>query len=1324
MLRQIDSINNDLHEQKAFESQLADPSHFNQIAQDIFERHYLQPFSGAKKTNLYQLPVERISHGAQHAARVAAYLPILVNILREKNHALAIALTDIELRYLQIGALFHDAARKSDVDEDRWDEESEEICYAYFLKHSVSPDKAALFSKIISEKESVHKNPVINFYRELLQAADSLDIIRCKNAFYLKYIRLATIDNKEKLTQFAKEILLLIAKQFDLRDDCQIVVDKSVVAKGTKTRDKSRPELKQSYEHSTHIFQRTIDDFEQFPFIKQYFNQNKLREHIVLETNVPPLETATPPIIATKPKAAKRLKYYHAVFYRIKLEKKLDQYIARFKDINSATDFVTFIQAESSYIPLDTKLHWLERPEDVETPFAILFSGNLFNQLQTEYRRISPSTLLAYPFLIKSLRSDEFNYTRRFMADLLPLPNDTKAPPLRPSKKKLFTVTASGIFQRAVKPPMYSHEQKKGFSPIQSASLVTADLQPPVFGFGKRQKLLGVIIPRELALFNRMFIYDGGTYNRPCDHDSLKDAEEYFEKTVNAEKPILFADEEIFAKTLTLPEYSDSFNEVLTRISWKPDHRCMLFIATNTLETRLLAIACARTLKTRLISHEKSQGRELDRNYQIKIIYYVPRKFGQQQDPLHGTEYDVFAQLSDHMAAFDIYHDNKARNNCYDKHQYEFLLGLTPSTLVKALREMVGAQSLIERIYHANLTHIIESIFDIICTSTHLADELFVPFVMQRGIRDLFLKYIYNHHLNEWIELFFQTFKDNNDLNIGLQLAIKCGKIDHVTRLLKFQTYIWSNLTTEGSTLHAAIKSGHAEIIHLLLNDRQLYKKYLNPYQLNPLHIAAKYNSLSAIKTILAFGFDVNSQNNKGETALHIAAANNQLAVIEFLYSVGADLAIVNKKNEMAFDVAMNAMHTECGLFIINHASPSNQFRHINNKYGNNLNSCLHIAINQQNLKLLHFLLDNDVDVNAANLLGETPVHLAIFKNNLGMLKLLVDKKATLLPVMKSGFSALDIATSNHACPAMITFLCKQCPDLIPLCKNLPLHALIIAKKTKALQALLNFKIDVNATNDSKQTPLHTAISIQKIDIVNLLLANKADIHHVDKEGSNALFYAVLHNQESIANFLIARGVRFDIKLSDGTTLLHIAAYHACHSLFKTIVNLFKHANLLDVNAETKDGRTPLFCALENVEGSKYPNTLELLQHNANANTTWIKTHIMNSYRSKACNLVKLKLYIEERLLENKFTLPLLGNELFSFLHHSGFTWFKHNKENKIKAATALLTAILEGKSVSLKEYSGEYTNGRLGEICKALLASGIDVNAYLKDEVVEKPKI
>ena len=46
------------------------------VAQSVFEKTYLTAFDGSNKNNLHEMPVERISHGAQHVSRVMALIPI------------------------------------------------------------------------------------------------------------------------------------------------------------------------------------------------------------------------------------------------------------------------------------------------------------------------------------------------------------------------------------------------------------------------------------------------------------------------------------------------------------------------------------------------------------------------------------------------------------------------------------------------------------------------------------------------------------------------------------------------------------------------------------------------------------------------------------------------------------------------------------------------------------------------------------------------------------------------------------------------------------------------------------------------------------------------------------------------------------------------------------------------------------------------------------------------------------------------------------------------------------------------------------------------
>jgi hypothetical protein len=156
------------------------------IKQKIFEENYLQRLDGTHKDKVYEGDVERITHGVMHACRVAILTNVLVNMLRECGSKEAAQLTNDDIKYLQIAAFFHDAARKGEG-KDTWEAESAEKCRQFLSSIGLDETKAYYYSNMILTKElSIAKNDKLGLLRSILQSADSLDIMRCKKKFDIK----------------------------------------------------------------------------------------------------------------------------------------------------------------------------------------------------------------------------------------------------------------------------------------------------------------------------------------------------------------------------------------------------------------------------------------------------------------------------------------------------------------------------------------------------------------------------------------------------------------------------------------------------------------------------------------------------------------------------------------------------------------------------------------------------------------------------------------------------------------------------------------------------------------------------------------------------------------------------------------------------------------------------------------------------------------------------------------------------------------------------------------------------------------------------------
>jgi len=164
--------------------------------------------------------------------------------------------------------------------------------------------------------------------------------------------------------------------------------------------------------------------------------------------------------------------------------------------------------------------------------------------------------------------------------------------------------------------------------------------------------------------------------------------------------------------------------------------------------------------------------------------------------------------------------------------------------------------------------------------------------------------------------------KDNlvqrENFNKELLKAAANGDVKTLERIVKMGLNVNSLLAGNNWALHAAAHNGHLDIIRILLT-----------YEINveipdkdgdrPLHHAA-FGMQSTVIDLLASmsKVDLNSRNNKHQTALHIAVYKGHLNVINTLIRLGCLINVqdidddtpihyaILKKNEVIVDLLLN----------------------------------------------------------------------------------------------------------------------------------------------------------------------------------------------------------------------------------------------------------------------------------------------------------------------------------------------------------------------------------------------------------------------------------
>lgn len=311
--------------------------------------------------------------------------------------------------------------------------------------------------------------------------------------------------------------------------------------------------------------------------------------------------------------------------------------------------------------------------------------------------------MLGDQYFLKTLRADTLDYSYAFILGIMPGSAQTKRQNLRYMNRGNYTIDAKGRPKpRINKEPMYTPDQKKGFSQIQSCTFIDNKLLSPAFGFTKERnrKLYGLMTHWHDALINRMLVNDGGTVGHVFDvqNITLNNYKSFSQESSN-KKRWYSTDELGEFKTRNIKERPDNLNtnECLVRLRFNI-YRSIVSICSDTLESRLLAYDFATELLETYAEYAEKNGLGFNKNFRIPILFYIRKKLknilGQSYDQdmtLGGVKHELKFYTKemyeeDRKKAAEIYGDLEQRRGHYQACNYEFLLGLptiTPAILLE-----------------------------------------------------------------------------------------------------------------------------------------------------------------------------------------------------------------------------------------------------------------------------------------------------------------------------------------------------------------------------------------------------------------------------------------------------------------------------------------------------------------------------------------------------------------------------------------------------------------------------------------------------------------
>ena len=260
-------------------------SNFFHSIQPVIANCLHAPIRGQGYTGGISRPV----HGAMHGSRTGIWVIAMLAFRAQLGDSEARRLMEDHpewLPHLMTAGVMHDSGRKGDgMDTKEWEDISGENCAKQLRSAGCSEELIAICQKAIVNKDGdISKDK--SLVDKLVHDADALEVIRVRTSFDMSYLDVfqdmkdQIPDINQKLYQLVSQIRAVIAAQFDLLDDNEIINShpdyKFKEDKSRNIKETYNVKAKTAFEYSPNIL------LCQFDWLKQ--NAPELYEMLALVT--------------------------------------------------------------------------------------------------------------------------------------------------------------------------------------------------------------------------------------------------------------------------------------------------------------------------------------------------------------------------------------------------------------------------------------------------------------------------------------------------------------------------------------------------------------------------------------------------------------------------------------------------------------------------------------------------------------------------------------------------------------------------------------------------------------------------------------------------------------------------------------------------------------------------------------------------------------------------------------------------------------------------------------------------------------------------------
>ncbi|XP_058793253.1 ankyrin-3-like [Phymastichus coffea] len=346
--------------------------------------------------------------------------------------------------------------------------------------------------------------------------------------------------------------------------------------------------------------------------------------------------------------------------------------------------------------------------------------------------------------------------------------------------------------------------------------------------------------------------------------------------------------------------------------------------------------------------------------------------------------------------------------------------------------------------------------------------------------------------------------------------------------------------------------------IHLCLV-RGCSLSFKNAQGFTPIHLAFKLHKINIVNMLLDYCTnDVADSYNL--THLHIACAAGHLTFVKKCLKRKIDANSAVRRSFKWYTTARFDEEKPSLIFVQPHST------------------LLHVAVIFGHIDIIQLLLENGADVYAQDMLGLTPIHLALrhYTSNKFLAKLLFSKTKDLKDVVSNhGLTHLHVAAFADDYGAVKKLL-ESGSEIEAVFKYE-----MVEEKKDFYDTLSHF---------DEQTPLYIAASYDSEHATRALIEGGADVlkkMNFDYNSKNAFIQALCYMDSDFSKCIIAKARNIykqsiDPIMESGVTMLHIACASFDHEWIEDLLERGADVNALiqdEYNYETDEwqGYTPLY---------------------------------------------------------------------------------------------------------------------------------------------------